>query len=302
MVMTTGNWPKLLLPGIDNLFGQNYAQLPKVRDRLFEMRKSVRAFEEDVELTGVGLASLKGEGAPIEFDSFKQGLTQQYRHYAYAKAMKITMEAIDDNLYQNQINRMAPELAKSINHTIETVAANVLNRAFSTSYLYADGQPLCDTDKVLSGIGGTYANKPTVAVDLSEAALEQAVIDVQALVDGAGLRIGADVDALVIPNALQFDAHRILKSNLRVSTPDNDANALKDMGKIKDIIPWKFLTDTDAWFLTTSVPGGLVMYNRKDPKVESDNDFTTKDMMFSAVVRFSVGSSDQRGIYGSAGA
>lgn len=301
-VMTTGTFPKLLVPGINQLFGIDYAKLPKIREMLFDLRTSDKYFEEDVELHGIGVASVKNEGGAIAFDSMGQGLIQRYTHLTYGKGMTITKESVEDNQYQSHIARMAPELAKSLNEAMETEAANILNRAFNTTYTFADGQPLCDTDKVVSGTGGTYQNRLTTFADLSETALEQAVIDIHGLVAADGLRMDVNPVCLIVPKEEQFNALRILKTDGRVQTADNDLNALKTMGMIPKIVMWRYLTDVDAWFIKTDVKDGLVFMNRRAPAVDSDNEFTTDNMLFKATARFSVGSSNQRGIYGSQGA
>jgi hypothetical protein len=302
MSINRGNFPRLLLGEIKRIFGNTYPQLDKVYPKIFEVVSSAGMFEDYQEITGLGLAAVKGEGAALAIDSMKQGLTERIQNVTYGKALKVTKESIEDNRYGRDILRMTPELAKSIAHAQETTAANVLNRAFNNSYLYADGQPLCDTDKVVSGTGETYANKPSVAVDLSEAALEQAIIDIEGIVGSDGLRIDIEARDLIIPRQLKFEAHRILKSMGRVATADNDANALKDMSLIKGVQEWRFLTDTDAWFIRTTVPGGLIFQERLAPEFGDDNEFLTTDLLYRVRARWGVGSENQRGIYGSAGA
>ena len=300
-VITRNSFPRLLKGDIENIAGNTYKQLAKVHPMIFDMVKSSRAYEEYLELTGVGMATRTGEGAAIGLDSFSQGKTEKIHNYTYTKALAITKEAIEDNVYGSQILRLSPELSKSVVHAEETVAANMLNDAFGTR-TYADGKVLCATDHLVSGTGGTYANRPASGVDLSEAALEQAILDIDSLIGSDGLRIDVEAESLIIPNALRFDAHRILKSKLQVDTANNTPNALGDMNLLQKIIRWRFLTDSDAWFIKTNGGRALIFQDRLAPVIESDNEFITKNNLFSIRRRFGVGSEDQRGIYGSPGA
>ena len=273
-----------------------------MHEEIFETRKSEKFEEALVELYGTGPAVVRDEGASTVYDAMGQGLIQRATHTEYTKALIITKIAIEDNLYRDHIARMAPEIAKSMVESMEVEASNVLNRAFNTSYTFADGQPLCDTDKVVSRTGGTYANKPSSASDLSEASLEQAVLDIHALVGSDGLRADISPTALIVPTGLEFDAHRILDTSGRVATTNNDINVLKAGGYIPKLLVWRYLTDTDAWFVKTDAPDGLIKFMRREAAIDSDNDFATDNMLFKGTVRFSLTSGDQRSIYGNAGA
>lgn len=300
-IITTGTFPKLLLPGIRELFGLEYSQLPKVHERVFEKMSSEKNFEEVLELAGVGLATSKTEGAMISYDSAKQGITQRFVHTVYGKGMLLTREAIEDNQYLALAQIMTREIAKSLVHAKDTIAANIFNRAFNSSYTLADGQQLCDTDHVVA-TGGTFKNKLTTNADLSETSLEQAIIDIYDLVGPDGLKIDVTPRELLIPHNLIFDAHRLLKSELRPNSANNDANAARDMGMISEIIPWRRLTDTDAWFILTDARPGRVLYQRREPMMDSENDFDTQNAKFIGTERYSLGVADTRSVFGSAGA
>jgi hypothetical protein len=301
-ILTSGTWPRLLLPGIRTVFGEDFKRREKIHEKIFELRTSDKHEETDVELYGTGVATVMGEGAPVGTDNIGQGLIQRYNHVQYGKSLVITKIAIEDNLYRSHISRMAPEISKSIVEAMEVEGANILNRAFNNSYTYADGQPLCDTDKVVSRTGSTFANKPATASDLSELSLENAFHDIAAIVGSDGLRAKLEVKKLIIPEALRFDAARLTMSDLKTSSADNDINTIKAMSLIPETVVWHYLTDNDAWFLLTDCPDGLIKYTRRPVSIDSDNEFTTDNMVFKGTTRFSFGSSNQRCIYGNAGA
>ena len=300
-IITTGTFPKLLLPGIRELFGLEYSQLEKVHERVFDKMSSERNFEEVLELGGVGLATTKTEGSMISYDSAKQGVAARFVHTVYGKGMILTREAIEDNMYLSLAQVMTREIAKSLVHAKDTIAANIFNRAQNGSYLLADGVVLCATNHPVT-TGGTFKNRPTTNADLSETSLEQAIIDIYDLVGSDGLKIDVTPRQLLIPHNLIFDAHRLLKSELRPNSANNDTNAAKDMGLISEIVPWRRLTDADAWFILTDVRPGRVLYQRRDPQMDSENDFDTQNAKFLGTERYSLGVADTRSVYGVAGA
>lgn len=300
-LITTSSFAKAIAPGVNAWFGKAYKDYPTEWDKIFKTHKSKRSYEEDVSVSSLGLAAVKTQGSAITYDDMRQGFTTRYNHIVYALGFVITREMYEDDLYGVIGQKKASALARSMRQTKEVVAANVLNRAFTSTYSGGDGKELCATDHP-NVAGGTYQNELTTAADLSEAALEQAVIDISAWTDDRGLLIAARPTKLVIPPQLMFEAHRILKSSLRADTPNNDANALKDMGMMQDLVVNHYLTDTDAWFLLTDVQDGLKHFVRRDDQFEMDNDFDTENAKFKATARYSFGWSDPKGIYGSPGA
>lgn len=307
-VITSSSFAKALWPGINAWYGKAYNDYPTEWEELFEKNTSKRAYEEDVGLSGFGLASVKSEGAPISYDSERQGFTSRYNHVVYALGFIVTREIYEDDLYDVVGKRKAQGLARSMRQTKEIVGANVYNRAFNTSYTGGDGVTLCANASTIgtSGghvnvAGGNWYNAPTAAVDLSEAALEQAVIDIAGFRDDRGLLIAAKPQKLVIPYTLQFEAKRILGADGRVGTDLNDPNALKDMGLFSKVVTNHYLTDTDAWFILTDVKDGLKYFERRGDAFEMDNDFDTENAKFKATARYSFGWTDPRAIYASPG-
>lgn len=303
-VITRGDLAKMLWPGLNAIFGQEYAEHPQIYPQLFSFNKSKKAYEEDVGLTGLGLVPVKTEGAPVLMDTMAQGYIKRYTHLAYGSGFKVTMEAYEDNQYtlSQQMMRSPRALAYSMRQTKETVAANIFNRGFTSTYAGADGKELFSLlHPNGGGAGGTYQNEPTTDADLSEAAIEQAAIDIGAWTNDRGLKINAQIKSLVVPTALQFEAHRITKSVLRPDTSNNDANAIRAMGIIPEIIVSPYLTDDDAWFLLTNVPDGLKYFERMPDTFDTDNEFLTKDAVFSGMFRCSFGWTDPKGAYGCTG-
>lgn len=300
-IMNTSSFAKALWPGVNAWYGKEYAEYPVEWTELFEQHKSSRAFEEDVGLSSFGLAVVKPEGAGISYDSERQGFITRYSHVVYALGFIITREMMDDDLYDIVGQRKAKGLAYSMRQTKEVVAANVYNRAFNSSYVGGDGKEMIATDHP-NVAGGTWSNELATPADLSEAALEQASIDIQGFTNDRGLLIAARPQKLIITPAQEFDAKRILGSALRVSTPNNDLNALKTMGIIPEVVVNHYLTDTDAWFIRTSVKGGPKHFERRADSFDMDNDFDTENAKFKATARYSFGWTDPRGVYGSAGA
>jgi len=308
-VITTSSFAKSLWPGVNTWFGQAYAEYPVEWDKLFEKNTSRRAFEEDVGTSGLSLAVVKDQAGSITYDSMKQGFTSRYNHVTYGLGFIVTREAFDDDMYDVVAKKKAQSLAFSMRQTKEIIAANVYNRAFNTNYLGGDGATLiaCAAGGSASApnvTGGTYTNGPSAAVDLSEAALEQACIDIAGFTNDRGLKIAVRPRKLVIPKELMFEANRILKTDGRVGTDLNDINAVKTMGMIPEIVVNHYLTDTsnDAWYILTDVRDGLKYFERRADEFTMDEDFDTENAKYKATARYSFGWTDRRAIYGSPGA
>jgi len=300
MAISRQQLAKELEPGLNALFGLEYNSYENQHAEIFDTETSDRAFEEEVMLGGFGEAAVKAEGAGVSFDDANESFTARYTHETIALAFSITEEAVEDNLYDSVAKRYTKALARSMAQTKQIKAANILNNAFATT-TYGDGQFLIDNDHPTIG-GGNQTNRPTTLADLSETSLEQAMIDIAAFKDERGLKIAARGMKLIIPSANQFNAERILKSNLRVGTADNDANAMKSMGMIpQGYVVNNFLTDSDAFFIKTDVPNGLKHFQRAALKTAMEGDFDTGNMRYKARERYSFGASDWRGIYGSDG-
>lgn len=300
-IITSSSFAKLLWPGLNSIYGKAYNDYPVEWDKLFEKNTSDRAYEEDLGLSSFGLASVKSEGAPIVYDTERQGFTSRYNHVVYALGFIITREIYEDDQYGKVGAQKAKALARSMRQTKEIVGANIYNRAFNSSYVGGDGKELIATDHP-NVAGGTFSNELATPADLSEAALEQAVIDIAGFRDDRGLLIAAKPEKLIIPYQLQFEAKRILDTDLRYQTADNDLNAIKEMGLFREVVVNHYLTDADAWFIKTNVGDGLKYFERRGDQFEMDNDFDTENAKFKATARYSFGWSDPRGIYGSAGA
>lgn len=305
-VITTSSFAKSLWPGVNAWYGEAYAEYPVEWDKLFEKNTSRRAFEEDIGYSGFGLAVVKDQGAPIQYDTARQGFTSRYNHVTYGLGFIVTREAYDDDLYDVVAKQKARSLAFSMRQTKETIAANVYNRAFNTSYVGGDSATLvaCAAGGSASApnvAGGTYTNGPTAAVDMSEASLEQACIDIASFTNDKGLKIAVRPRRLVIPKELMFEADRILKTEGRTGTDLNDLNALKARGLIPEVVVNHYLTDTDAWFILTDVRDGLKYFERRADEFGMDEDFDTENAKYKATARYSFGWTDRRAIYGSPG-
>ena len=307
-VIATSSFAKALWPGVNTWYGDAYAQYPVEWDKLFEKNTSRKAFEEDVGSSHFGLAVQKAEGAPVTYDTSRQGFTSRYNHVVYALGFIITREIYEDDQYDVVGKLKAQSLAFSMRQTKEIVAANVYNRAFNTSYLGGDGATLIasagggGSSSHPAIAGGTWTNGVATAVDLSEAALEQAYIDIASFTNDRGLLIKVLPKSLHIPRQLMFEAKRILGSDGRVGTDNNDLNALKNMGLIPETVVNHYLTDTDAWFIRTDVPHGMKYFERRADQFDMDNDWDTENAKFKATARYSFGWTDPRCIYGSPGA
>jgi len=299
-VITTGHFAYALYPGISKWYQTEYDEFVPEYPEIFDYNKSNRAYEEEVGITGFGLAPVKGEGDSISYDTQEQGYLKRYTHITYGLGFIITREMVDDDLYDVAAKRRAQGLAFSMRQTKETVGANVLNRAFNGNYAGADGLEMCSllhTNKS----GGTWQNEPTTPADLSEAALEQACIDIADFQTDRGLKIRILPKALIIPPELQFEAIRILKSTLQPDTAENNINALRSMGAIPRVAINHYLTDTDAWFIKTNCKDGMKWYERRKDAFGVDNDFDTENAKFKATARYVFGWTDPRGVYGSPG-
>lgn len=299
-VINTSSFAKALWPGVNAWYGKSYNEYATEFDKLFEKNSSSRAYEEDVGISSFGLASVKDQGAPITFDTERQGFTTRYNHVVYALGFIITREMFEDDQYDVVGQKKAKGLARSMRLTKEIVGANVYNRAFNNAYVGGDGKELLSNAHP-NVAGGTFSNILGTASDLSEAALEQACIDIEGFTDDRGLLIAAKPKQLVIPRQLRFEAHRILKADGRTGTDSNDPNALKDMGLFTEIVVNHYLTDTDAWFIRTDVPEGMKYFERRGDQFEMDNDFDTENAKFKATARYSFGWTDPKGLFGSAG-
>lgn len=299
-VITTGSFAKALWPGVNAWYGKAYNDYPTEYTQLFEKNSSKKSYEEDVGISGFGLAKIKAEGAPIDYDTERQGFTTRYQHVVYALGFVITREMFEDDQYDVVGQRKAKGLARSIRQTKEIVGANIFNRAFDSNYKGGDGTQMINNAHP-NVAGGTWSNTLGTAADLSEAALEQAAIDIYAFTDDRGLLIAATPKKLVVASAGQFEATRILEADGRVGTDLNDPNVIKTKGVIPQVVVNHYFTDPDAWFILTDVNDGLKYFERRGDAFEMDNDFDTENAKFKATSRYSFGWSDPRGVYGSAG-
>ena len=301
MPINSASFAKALWPGINKWYGRAYDEWPVEYNDLFDIESSSRAYEEDVGTTGFGLASVKTEGGAISYDEESQAFTTRYQHVVYALGFVVTREIYEDDQYDIIGKRRAEALAFSLRQTKETVAANVYNRAFNSSYLGGDGVEL-GSSLHPNFSGGTWANELATASDLSESALEQACIDIMKFTNDRGLKISVMPESLIIPVDLTFEARRILGSEGRVGSADNDLNALKSMGKFTNVVTNHYLTDTDAWFIRTNVQNGMKCFERRSMDFGIDNDFDTENAKYKASERYSFGWTDPRSIFMSEGA
>jgi hypothetical protein len=300
MAISRAQLLKELLPGLNALFGMEYAKYGEEHKEIFESESSDRSFEEETKLSGFSAAPVKDEGSAIEYDNAQEAWTARYQHETVAMGFSVTEEAVEDNLYDSLSARYTKALARAMAYTKQVKGAAILNDAFSTTY--GDGVALCSTSHPLVS-GGTNSNTPSVAADLNETSLEAAVIQIGAWTDERGLLIAARPTKLIIPSALQFVATRLLETEGRVNTADNDLNALRNNGAIPEGYAINhYLTDTDAWFLMTDVPNGLKHFTRTPMQTSMDADFDTGNSRYKARERYSFGVSDPLGIFGSPGA
>ena len=302
MAISRAQLSKELEPGLNALFGMEYARYENQHSEIFTTETSDRSFEEEVMLSGFGAAPTKSEGTGVAFDDANEAYTARYNHETVALAFSITEEAVEDNLYDRLSARYTKALARSMAHTKQVKAASVLNNAFDSTVTGGDGKELCATDHPLTN-GATFANEPSTAADLNETSLEDALIKIAGFVDERGLIVALRGMKLIIPRQLQFVAERIMNSTLRVGTSDNDANALKNMGMLpQGYVVNDFLTDTDAFFIMTDTPRGFLHFERVALSTGMEADFDTGNMRYKARERYSFGFSDPRCVFGSPGA
>jgi phage major head subunit gpT-like protein len=303
MAISRAQMLKELLPGLNVLFGNEYERYGAEHKEIYETETSERSFEEETKLSGFGAAPVKNEGSAIAYDNAQEAFTARYTHETIAMGFSITEEAVEDNLYDSLSTRYTKALARAMAYTKQVKAAAILNNAFSGSGVtYGDGKTLCATDHPLVS-GGTNSNTPATPADLNETSLEAAVIQIAAWTDERGLLIAAKPRKLVVPPSLQFVATRLLETELRPATADNDINAMRSMGSIPGgYTVNNYLTDNNAWFLMTDIPNGLKHFVRTPMQTSMDADFDTGNARYKARERYSFGVSDSLGIFGSPGA
>jgi phage major head subunit gpT-like protein len=303
MAISRAQLLKELLPGLNALFGMEYARYGEQHKEIYETETSERSFEEETKLSGFGAAPVKSEGAAIAYDNAQEAFSTRYTHETIALGFSITEEAIEDNLYDSLSSRYTKSLARAMAYTKQTKAAAVLNNGFTNSSAYygGDGVPLFSTSHPTVG-GGVNSNTPSTQVDLNETSLEASVIQIAAWTDERGLLIAAKPRKLIVPPALQFVATRLLETTLRVGTADNDINALMNNGSIPGgYTVNNYLTDTNAWFICTDVPNGLKHFVRTPMTNNMDGDFDTGNVRYKSRERYSFGWSDPLGMFGSSG-
>jgi len=302
MAISRAQLLKELLPGLNALFGLEYARYGEEHKEIFDIETSERSFEEETKLSGFSAAPVKNEGSAIAYDNGQEVFTARYTHETIALGFSLTEEAIEDNLYDSLSARYTKALARAMSYTKQTKAAAVLNNGFAASgYNGGDGVALFSTSHPLVS-GGTNSNKPATDTDLNETSLEAAVIQIAAWTDERGLLIAAKPKKLVIPPNLMFVATRLLETELRVGTSDNDINAIKNNGSIPEGYTVNhFLTDTNGWFLTTDVPNGMKHFVRTPMSTGMDGDFDTGNVRYKARERYSFGWSDPLGMWGTSG-
>jgi hypothetical protein len=309
MAISRAQLLKELLPGLNALFGMEYARYGEEHKEIYETEKSERSFEEETKLAGFASAPVKNEGQAIAYDNAQEAFTARYNHETIALGFSITEEAVEDNLYDSLSARYTKSLARAMAYTKQVKAASVINNGFNGAYLGGDGVTLFGNNSSSARVGhplvsgGVNYNSPTTGVDLNETSLENAVIQIAAWVDERGLLIAAKPRKMVVPPALMFTAKRLLDTELRVQTADNDINALKQMGAIPEGYTVNhFLTDSNGWYLITDVPNGMKHFERIALQNSMDGDFDTGNVRYKARERYSFGWSDPLGMWGSAGA
>ena len=302
MAINRAQLVKELEPGLNALFGLEYDRYENEHAEIFDTENSDRAFEEEVMLAGFAQAPVKGEGASVSYDTAQETFTSRYTHETIALAFSLTEEAIEDNLYDSLSSRYTRALARSMANTKQVKAANVLNNGFSSSFPGGDGVELFATNHPTL-TAGDQANEPSTAADLNETSLENALIDISQFKDERGIKINVQARKLIVPPQLQFVAERVLMSPGRVSTSDNDINAMKNMGMFPEgYVVNHYLTDTDAFFIKTDAPNGMKHFVRSPMSTGMEGDFETGNVRYKARERYSFGWSDWRGMYGSPGA
>lgn len=300
MPITSSNFGKALWPGINKWYGDAYNEFKPEWTEIFEKNTSRKAFEEDVSASYFGLAQVKGEGVAVAYDTAQQGFTDRYTHVAYALGFIITKEMVEDDLYDVIGKKKSQSLAFSMRQTKEVVAANILNRAFTAGYTYGDGVVLCSASHP-NVAGGTYSNVMSVNTDLSEAALEQAIVDMGKWTNDRGLRIAVKPRKLVVPVDEMFNADKIMQTEYEVGTDNNTKNVVRSKFPGGFAVN-HYLTDADNWFILTDVKDGLKYFERRGDTFTMDDDFDTDNAKYKATARYSFGATDKKGIYGVVGA
>jgi hypothetical protein len=303
MAISRSQLLKELLPGLNALFGLEYQKYGEEHKEIYESETSERSFEEETKLSGFGAAPVKAEGSAIAYDNAQEAWTTRYNHETIAMGFSITEEAVEDNLYDSLSARYTKALARAMSYTKQVKAAAVLNNGFTNTSAYygGDNVPLFSASHPLVG-GGVNSNTPAAQVDLNETSLEAAIIQIAAWTDERGLLIAAKPRKLIVPPALMFVAKRILDTDLRVATADNDLNAIKSMGAVPEGYTVNhFLTDTNAWFIKTDVPNGMKHFTRSPMSTGMDGDFDTGNVRYKARERYSFGWSDPLGMWGTSG-
>lgn len=299
-VITTGAHPKALWPGVHAWWGTAYKKIPTQWSQVFDSRDSDLAYEEMVEATGFGLAPIKTEGGAISYDTHTQGPTTRFTHVTYGLGYIVTREELEDNKYEKLSKARASALAFSMSQSKEVVHANIFNRAFNSSYTGGDGKELCATDHPTSS--GTQSNELSPAADLSEAALETMLIQIGNAKNTRGLRIALKGEKLIVSIDNEFEAHRILNSQLRSGTANNDVNAIRSMGLLPGgVFAWTYLTTTDDFFIKTNCPDGIVSFQKRAIEFKKDNDFDTENAKAKSTERYIPGWADWRSVFGSVG-
>ena len=299
-VITTGNHPAALWPGVHGWFGRAYDEHEPQYTDLFDVETSDKAYEEEIESTGFGLAAVKAQGASINYDTDSQGYTKRYTHVVYGIGYIVTEEELEDNLYEDVSKRRSGDLAFAMRQTKENVAANIYNRAFNSSYVHGDGVEMCSTAHPT--INGNQSNELTNAADISEAAIEDMVTQIGDAVNARGMKIRLMPKTLHVPTASWFEANRILKSVLQNDTAQNAINVLKSTNAIPGGIKVnQYFTSTSVWFIRTNARRGLRLFQRRPVKFEKDSDFDTSNAKAKSTERYSVGISDWRAVYGTPG-
>ena len=302
MAISRAQLAKELEPGLNALFGMEYSRYENEHAEIFDTESSDRAFEEEVLIVGFGNARDKSEGQSVGYDSASEGFTARYTHETVALAFALTEEAVEDNLYDRLGARYTKALARSMAHTKQVKAANVLNNAFNSSFAGGDGVELVSNAHPLAG-GGTFSNRPSAYSDLNETSLEDALISISTFVDDRNMILALQGVKLVVPPQLQFVADRLLETPGRVSTADNDINAIRNMGMLpQGYAVNHFLTDTDAWFVKTDVPDGFKHSERSPVATSMEGDFNTGNVRYKARERYSFGFSNPRAVFASQGA
>mgnify|MGYP000589186004 FL=1 len=302
MAISRAQLAKELEPGLNALFGMEYARYENEHAEIFETESSDRAFEEEVLIVGFGNAEVKTEGQGVNYDQASEGFTARYTHETVSLAFALTEEAVEDNLYDRLGARYTKALARSMAHSKQVKAANVLNNAFSSSFTGGDGVSLINTSHPLAG-GGTLANRASTMSDLNETSLENALISISTFVDDRNMILALQGTKLIVPPQLQFVADRLLETPGRVATADNDINAIRNMGLLpQGYAVNHFLTDTDAFFILTDCPDGFKHFERSPISTSMEGDFDTGNVRYKARERYSFGFSNPRCVFGSQGA